>query len=100
MAKKQMTIQHHLDQPNAIAQTKVLIERLRTKHAGEMTVTQESWTDNTCALTIDASGYTITGTITVQSGAVTIECDMPLLVRAFWGRIESMIREEARPLFS
>lgn len=77
-----------------------LLDRLETRHAKQILVTDRTWAGNTLHFAFKARGLPAKGTVTIGEEDVVINGDVPLVARPFEGKITRAIEKEAAELFS
>lgn len=96
MPKSDILVQHSLSQDEAFQRIKNLLSNVRAQHSDKVSNLHERWTDNGGTFSLNAMGFSVTGTLAVTDSNVEVSLEYPWTARPFKGRIESAIREEAR----
>lgn len=100
MPKMNLTVTHRLSQEEALRRVQGLLEDLRSQYSDQISDLREQWNDNKCQFSFSASGFSVSGTLTVTSSNVELSGDLPWAASLFKGKIESTIRERAEELLA
>lgn len=78
-----------------------LLTALERKYGDQVGNAQRSWNDamDRMAFSLEVRGMKLSGDIQLVEDRAVMEIKLPLLARAFSGRIESTMREELDKLF-
>ena len=101
MARLDMTIDHGLNQEDALLRIKGLLGDVKIQFAHMITELSEEWNGSSGKFSFKAKGMAISGTLTVEGSVVKISSEeLPFLVSLAKPRIEQMIRERANTLLA
>jgi len=100
MPKSQITVQHQLDQQEAINRLKNFMEQIGAKFQGQVSEMEQSWSDNVMSFAFKTFGMKIDGTMAVDDNQVTVDQNLPLAAMMAKGKIEGAIREELQKILS
>jgi len=98
MPNLKILIPHTLSQTEALTRIQTFLPRLKSQHDDKINDFTETWSGNTCAFSFTASGFKVSGTLTVKESEVAIIGNIPLLAMAFKSKIEAIIRAQAEEL--
>ncbi len=91
----QVSIPHTYSQIEAVTRVRKVLNESRSKLADHLTDVEEKWEENTLHFAFTAQKQHISGTLEVKDKAFDLYAKLPLALRLFEGRIESMIKEQA-----
>ena len=74
---------------------KHMLTEAKQKLDDKATIDEERWEGDTLHFAFTAQGQHITGVLEVNENEFDINAKLPLMLRLFEGRIESMIQEQA-----
>ncbi len=95
MPKIEIQIPHILTQSEALTRIQQCLPELAAQHSDRISQLVETWSGNTGTFRLNASGFLITGSVTVEDGYVLIKGVLPLMALPFKGQIESTIKQKA-----
>lgn len=90
-----ISIPHKDSQTEAIKKIKKVAAELKVDHGDEMSNLKEEWKGNTCEVSFNVRGYTISGTLVVMSHSYELTGELPWALHLFKGKIEKMIKNRA-----
>ena len=100
MPKLGMKFIHQLSQDEALKRARGILDQVKTEFADQISNLREEWIENTCQFSFSVKGFSVSGTLTVNSSEVELSGNLPWAVALFGGKIESMIRERAETLLA
>ena len=96
----ELAVQHKLQKDEALKRIKGLLEETKFRFADKFSGLKEDWNGDKCSFDFSAVGFSVTGEIIVDSSEVRILGKIPFAALPFRGKIESIIKEEAKKLLS
>jgi putative polyhydroxyalkanoate system protein len=93
-----VTIPHQLSKADAKLRIDELINRLQQQYGGSVSQMQKSWTGDTLAFSVTASGISLSGQVYVEDTLVRVEVPVPWALAMFAGSVKKQIEEEGRKL--
>ena len=100
MPSLNMSVSHHLSQDEALNRIKGLLGQVKTQFSDQISDLRENWSGNKGTFSFSAMGFSVSGTLTVKSGEISLESTLPFAALPFKGKIESTIRERATALLT
>ena len=94
-----VTVRHNLGQKTALTRIKGRISELLDQYP-DVKNTKVNWVEYVGEFSGTYKGFSVTGTLRVTESSVTVEADLPFVLRPFKSRIEEAIREELKELLS
>lgn len=98
MPKISIVVPHQLGEEEARARIQHLLTDMKSRYASYFTDLQEQWSNNTGRFSVKAMNFNVKGGVTVRPTEVAIDADLPLAATPFKGRVEQLIREQAKQL--
>lgn len=98
MARLHLSISHELTQKEALSRIKKAIAGSKKKYAHVITILQENWKGETGTFSATAKGYEISGSVTVLPSIIELDADVPWAVTLMKGKIEKLVRAQAKEL--
>src|ERR1700677_211508 len=92
----QVSIPHKDSEVAAIPKVKKILQDSRSELAGHVSEGEEKWEGNVLHFAFTAQKQHISGTLTVKDRVFELYAKLPLTLRLFAGRLEKMIKEQAR----
>ena len=93
-----VTIPHQLSKADAKLRIDELINRLQQQYGGSVSQIEQSWTNDTLAFSLTASGISLSGHVYVEDNSVRVEVPVPWALAMFAGSIKKQIEQEGRKL--
>ena len=94
MPKLEVNIPHQLGQEEALRRMKQKADFLQKTYGAQATESRQDWTDNVLRFAIQAMGFKINGSVTVEETEIRLHAELPLMAMAFKGVAERRIRQE------
>jgi len=94
MPSVEVSIPYQIPQDQALRRIKAYVERMKAQYASQVNDFEESWNGNTGNFSGSTMGMSVSATLTVNPGAVTVDVDLPFAATFFSGKIESAVRSE------
>jgi hypothetical protein len=79
----------------AKARVEAALADAKTKLAGQGSIDKEEWSGDTLTFAVSGQGQQITGTLEVTDTQFIADATLPLMLRMFEGKIQSMIEQKA-----
>ena len=95
-----MSVPHRLGQEEALKRVKTLLGDVKTQFGDKISDLREDWQDNIGSFSFTAMGFSVSGTLTVETSEVRLSANLPFAAMLFKGRMESTIRERAGTLLA
>jgi hypothetical protein len=93
-----VVVPHKLTRDEAINRIKRLLSEVKAGHADKITSINEEWKDNLGTFTLEAMGYSVTGTITVENASVEFDANLPFPASMAKGTIAKTVKDKATAL--
>jgi len=100
MAHFDMGIPHNLSQEEALKRIQTLLTETKKDHGDKVNNLTEKWNGNVGEFSFAVMGFDISGTLTVNADAVTIDATLPFAASLFKGKIKQLIEEKAAKLLT
>ena len=100
MPKLKMTIPHQLRQDEALKRIQGLFGEMKDQFADKISNVREEWKEYTDTFSFSVMGFSVSGTLRVNSCEVELSSNLPFAVSFFKGKIESTIQERAKRLLT
>ena len=100
MSSIDVTVPHHLSQPEAMSRIQGLIANVKAEHGDRISDLHEEWVENVGSYRFTAMGFSVSGTITVMPDSVRLTGTLPFAASFFKNTIESTIRDRASDLLA
>jgi hypothetical protein len=94
-----IAVPHHTTRPNARRIVEQKLDQLLASYGAHADQAEHSWTGDTLHFKGKARGFTVSGTIDVTDSDVILDSKLPLLAKAFEGRIRQTVETEAEKMF-
>lgn len=96
MPKLNVTIDHNLEQYEALKRIKTLLNTMKTQFSDKISNLHEEWDGNTGKFSFSAAKLNVSGMLTVNPSQVELAGNIPLAALPFKGKIESTIKERLK----
>jgi hypothetical protein len=93
MPSLNISVPHQRPQDEALSRIQNFIEQAKAQYADKVTVLEENWSGYVGTFTASVSGFTVSGSTTVNPSDVTVQSSLPGPAIFFKGKIESTVRE-------
>jgi hypothetical protein len=95
-----ITVPHHTTKAKARKKVESILKELQKKHGHMIQDLEQEWeTDDRLAAKFKAAGFHISGTLDVTDEEIVMKASLPLLAKAFSGKIAHAIEREAKDRF-
>jgi hypothetical protein len=98
MSELTASIPHRFTREEVKRRIREHLDTMRRQHSAVVANIQETWTGDTLALSLTATGHPITGHATVDDDAVRVTLVLPWLLRLLSGSIKDEIDKQGRKL--
>lgn len=95
-----MAVPHRLTQDEALTRVKTLLGEVKAQFADKVTNLREDWSGNVGTFSFKASGFAVSGTLTVNASEVKLDGSLPFAAAMFKGKIVNTLRERAETLLA
>src|ERR1700685_3395770 len=92
------TIPHKFSKAEAKQRVIAGLAEAKTKLAGQGSIDKEEWDGDTLTFAVSGRGQSIVGTLAVTDKEFILDAKLPLMLRMFEGKIQSMIEQKAGEL--
>jgi putative polyhydroxyalkanoate system protein len=93
MPKISIAVPHALSQEDATTRLQGILEKIKERHASQVSDLQESWQGNVLNFAFKTFGFNVKGAMHVEPSQVRVEGDLPFAAMMFKGRIESEVKD-------
>lgn len=93
-----VSIPHKQTQIGAITKVKKILNESRSQMAAHLTDVTESWAGNVLTFSFMTQKQHISGTLEVKDHSFELYAKLPLMMRLFEGKIETMIHDESKKM--
>lgn len=93
-----LVIPHKFSKEEAKARIIAGLAEAKTKLAGQGSIDKEEWNGDTLNFAVSGQGQSITGMLEVTDKAYVLDATLPLMLRMFEGKIQSMLEQKAGEL--
>ena len=90
-----IVIPHKLTQEEALRRVKDLLVGVKNEHADKIDSLKESWSGEVGTFTLVAKGYTVSGTLVVETDYIEVDGHLPFPASMAKGMISKIITERA-----
>jgi hypothetical protein len=94
MPRVEMSVAHSVGRDEALRRLKQKVEALEQTHGSKAKEVQVEWTDNVLRFTVQAMGFKISGTVTVEEAEVRLQADIPLTALPFKSLVERRVKDD------
>jgi len=98
MSKLHIKINHTLTEGKAKERIKKLVTKVKSEYGDHVSDVRERWTKNTGEFGFKVMGYDIKGNIVINENTIELNGDLPWQAALFKGKIEAVIKEQAKKL--
>ncbi len=89
-------VTHQLGEGPAVERLKGFVEDTRDRFQDHLQKAEGTWRGNVLEFSLKASGFTVTGQLTVEDAVARVQGQLPLLAAPLRGMIEQKIAEQLR----
>lgn len=100
MPNVNVSVPYQIPQDEALTRIKARIEQLKVQYANTVSNLTENWNGYVGTFSGSASGFSVSGSITVNPSLVTVEVALPFVAFPIKGQIESTIQNELTTLLA
>lgn len=94
-----IAVPHHTTKEKARQIVERKIDALLASYGAQAEHAEHQWTGDTLAFKGKARGFSVEGTVEITDDSVILDSKLPLLARAFEGRIRQTVEHEAEKMF-
>ena len=94
----EVKIPHNSSKHEAVAKVQRLLLEAKPQLEQKIKIEEERWDGDTLHFSFSAEGKQISGTLAVEDAQYHLNAKLPLLMRMFESRIESMIMEQSKQM--
>lgn len=94
-----IAVEHHTTRANARQIVGRKIDHLLQSYGAQAEKAEHEWRGDTLHFKAKARGFTVEGTVEVTETDVILDGKLPLIARAFEGRIRQTVEAEAEKMF-
>jgi putative polyhydroxyalkanoate system protein len=93
MPKFSITVPHALSQEEATSRLQGILEKIKERHASQVSDLKEEWIGNTLNFAFKTFGFNVKGAMNVEPSEVKVDGDLPFAAMMFKGRIEQEVKD-------
>jgi hypothetical protein len=93
-----MSIPHQLTRAEAKRRVQEQVELLKRQYSEVLGHAQESWTGDTMAFTVKASGVTVSGHVYIEDHVARLDVPLPWPLSMLVGGVKAQIEQQGRKL--
>lgn len=94
MPRADISVPHALGREEALRRLKEKVESLRQTYTSQTKELTLSWADNVLTFVVQAMGFKVSGTATVEESAVLVHADLPLTAMPFKSLVERRVKDD------
>ena len=94
MPRVEMTVAHQLGRDEAVRRLTQKVDFLQQTYGSKAKDVQQEWTDNVLWFTVQAMGFKISGSVTVEESDVQLQADIPLTALPFKSLVERRVKDD------
>ncbi len=94
-----ISLPHGTSKAEAIEKLKSGSSRLMERFGPRISDLQQRWEEDVLVFSFKTGGFSVSGSITVDTNNVELEAKLPLLARPFEGRIREEVTQATREIF-
>jgi len=100
MPRVDMSVAHGLGREEALRRMKQKVETLQRTYGSKAKELTLDWADNVLQMAIQAMGFKIAGTVTVEDALVRLQADIPLSALPFRSLVERRVKDDLESMLA